>query len=218
MADQQNVANTGRDLRRRAEEKAKADEARSMEPLSPDQVREVLHELRVHQIELELQNAELQRTRDEVEAALERYTDLYDFAPAGYITVSDQGVIVEANRTAATLLNLVAETLVGQSFFRFILSVDQDIYYQHRAAIFETVEPQTCKLRLLRADLPPFWARLATAPVGRPIVIADIADNAGGGASSDSRTKAGRKKSTPATMAPRTPCISPATSCISSMP
>jgi len=134
--------------------------------LDPKTVRRLVYDLRVHQVELEIQNEELRELQQELEASESRFKDLYDFAPAGYITVNDQGVIVEANRTAATLLNLVAETLVGQPFFRFILSVDQDIYYQHRAAIFETAEPQTCKIRLLRTDLPPFWARLETAPVG----------------------------------------------------
>ena len=152
--------------RRQAEKKIRMMEELQSDLLDPKTVRRLVYDLRVHQIELEIQNEELRGLQQELEASKSRFKDLYDFAPAGYITVSNQGVIVEANRTAATLLNLVTETLVGQSFFRFILSADQDIYYQHRAAIFETVEPQTCKLRLLRTDMPPFWARLATAPVG----------------------------------------------------
>jgi PAS domain S-box-containing protein len=124
------------------------------------------HDLRAHQIELEIQNEELRGLQQELEASKSRYKELYDYAPAGHITVSEQGLIVEGNRTAARLLNVAAETLVGQTFFRFILAEDQDIYYQHRAAIFETAEPQSCKLRLLRPDLPPFWVRLVTAPVG----------------------------------------------------
>lgn len=151
--------------RRQAEQKIRMMEELQSDLLDPKTVRRLVYDLRVHQIELEIQNDELRGLHEELEAAKKRFQDLYDFAPAGYITVSAQGVIVEANRTAATLLNLAEGTLVGQPFFRFILSVDQDIYYQHRAAIFETVEPQTCKLRLLRTDQPPFWARLATAPV-----------------------------------------------------
>ncbi len=170
--------------RRQAEKKIRMMEELQSDLLDPKTVRRLVYDLRVHQIELEIQNEELRGLQQELEASKNRFQDLYDFAPAGYITVSNQGVIVEANRTAATLLNVVAETLVGQPFFRFILSVDQDIYYQHRAAIFETVEPQTCKLRLLRTNLPPFWARLATAPVGEAdqnptmcrIMLSDIHD------------------------------------------
>lgn len=170
--------------RRQAEKKIRMMEELQSDLLDPKTVRRVVYDLKVHQIELEIQNEELQVLHQELEAAKMRFKDLYDFAPAGYITVNDQGVIVEGNRTAAILLNVVTETMVGQPFFRFILSSDQDIYYQHRAAIFETAVPQTCKLRLLRKDLPPFWARLETAPVGNAdqspamcrIMISDIND------------------------------------------
>jgi len=170
--------------RRQAEKKIRMMEELQSDLLDPKTVRRLVYDLRVHQIELEIQNDELRGLQQELEVAKSRFKDLYDFAPAGYITVNDQGLIVEANRTAATLLNVEVETLVGQPFFRFILSVDQDIYYQHRAAISEIAEPQTCKIRLLRTDLPPFWARLATSPVGEAeqgqamcrIMLSDIND------------------------------------------
>lgn len=170
--------------RRQAEKKLRMMEELQSDLLDPKTVRRLVYDLRVHQIELEIQNDELRELQQELEASKSRFKDLYDFAPAGYLTVNDQGVIVEANRTAGTLLNVGAKKLLGQPFFRFILSVDQDIYYQHRAAIFETAEQQTCKLRLLRTDLPPFWARLATAPVGQAeqdqamcrIMLSDIND------------------------------------------
>jgi PAS domain S-box-containing protein len=170
--------------RRQAEKKIRMMEELQSDLLDPKTVRRIVYDLRVHQIELEVQNEDLRILQQELEASKMRFKDLYDFAPAGYITVNDQGVIVEGNRTAAILLNVVTETMVGQPFFRFILSVDQDIYYHHRAAILETAEPQTCKLRMLRKDLPPFWARLATAPVGDAdqtpaacrIMISDIND------------------------------------------
>jgi signal transduction histidine kinase len=150
----------------------------------PTTVRRIVYDLRVHQIEVEIQNEELRSLQRELEASKTRFKDLCDFAPAGYITVNDQGVIVEGNLTAAILLNVVTETMVGQPFYRFVLPVDQDIYYQHWAAMFEIAERQTCKLRLVRKDLPPFWALLATAPVGSAdqspamcrIMISDIND------------------------------------------
>jgi PAS domain S-box-containing protein len=158
------VSSPQSNLRRQAEARLRASEDLPPEMLDPQKIRQSLHELRVHQIELEIQNEELRRFQQELETSQERYRDLYDFAPVGYMTVSAEGVILEANQTAATLLNVAADTLTGLPFPRFILPDDQDIYYHHRAAIFETDEPQSCKLRLLRTEHPAFWARLETAP------------------------------------------------------
>lgn len=151
-------------LRRQAQAKLQALEELQTDLLDPKQARQLVHELRVHQLELEIQNEELRVIQQELETAKSRFKDLYDFAPVGYLTVSETGMVAETNRTAATLLSVAQDALVGQPFSRFILPEDQDIYYHHRAAIFETVEPQNCKLRLLRTNHPPFWARLETAP------------------------------------------------------
>jgi PAS domain-containing protein len=105
--------------------------------LSPRSAR-ALHELRVHQIELEMQNEELRRTQEELEASRERYFDLYDLAPVGYFTLSEQGLILEANLTAAKLLGVARSALVKQPLSRFILPEDQDIHYLHRKALLET--------------------------------------------------------------------------------
>jgi PAS domain S-box-containing protein len=82
--------------------------------------RRLLHELQVHQIELEMQNAELQVARDWAEALLENYTDLYDFAPVGYFTLTAAGAILQANLTGATLVGIERSRLVGQSFGRLV--------------------------------------------------------------------------------------------------
>jgi PAS domain S-box-containing protein len=74
----------------------------------------LLHELEVHQIELEMQNTELQRARNELEVTLEKYTDLYDFAPVGYFSVDEAGVILEANLTSAALLGIERSRLIQQ--------------------------------------------------------------------------------------------------------
>jgi PAS domain-containing protein len=95
--------------------------------LEPKTDRQFVHDLRAHQIELEIQNEELRGLQQELEASKSRYKELYDYAPAGHITVSEQGLIVEGNRTAARLLNVGGKTLVGQTFFRFILAEDQDM-------------------------------------------------------------------------------------------
>jgi signal transduction histidine kinase len=72
--------------------------------------------MQVHQIELEMQNAELRQARDELEVALDNYTDLYDFAPSGYFTLAATGAILQANLTGATMAGIERSRLVGQSF------------------------------------------------------------------------------------------------------
>ena len=150
------------DLRRRAEEKAHADEAQAQKPLSPKESGRLLHELQVHQIELEMQNKELRPAQGELETARARYFDLFDLAPVGYFTLSEQGLILEVNLTAAGLLGMERRDLVKKQLTRFILPEDQDIYYRHRKQLFETGTPQVYDLRVLRADAAPsgrVWSR-----------------------------------------------------------
>jgi two-component system, cell cycle sensor histidine kinase and response regulator CckA len=123
--------------------------------------------LRVHQIELEMQNEELRRTQAELEVSRERYFDLYDLAPVGYLTLNEQGLILEANLTAAKLLGVARGALVKQPLSRFILAGDQDIHYRSRKALLETGVPQSWELRLLRKDAAPFWARLEATTTGQ---------------------------------------------------
>jgi len=131
-----------------------------LEVVSPERVRQTLHELQVHQIELEMQNEELRRTQEELDVSRARYFDLYDLAPVGYFTLSEQGLILEANLTAAKLFGVPRGTLVKQPLSRFILPGDQDIHYRHRKQLLETGAPQSWELRLLRQDAAPFWARV----------------------------------------------------------
>ena len=155
-------ASSGQDLRRQAEEKAISLEPQDLDTLSPEETRQTLHELRVHQIELEMQNEELRRAQAELDAARARYFDLYDLAPVGYCTLSEPGLILEANLTAVTLLGVARGALVKQPLSRFILKEDQDIYYLHRKQLFETGEPQACELRMVKSDGAPFWSRQET--------------------------------------------------------
>jgi PAS domain S-box-containing protein len=168
-------AGSGQALRKRAEKivrKKAAQSPENPEALSPEETRRTLYELRVHQIELEMQNEELRRTQLELDAARARYFDLYDLAPVGYCTLSEQGLILETNLTAAALLGVPRGALVKQPITRFILKEDQNIYYLHRKHLFETHsassgqagEPQVCELRMVKKDGTAFWTRLeATA-------------------------------------------------------
>ncbi|XHR28338.1 MAG: PAS domain S-box protein [Chthoniobacteraceae bacterium] len=168
-------------LRKRAEERLQNVESKEQETLSPAQARHVLHDLHVHQIELEMQNEELRRAQTELEASRERYFDLYDMAPVGYFTLSEKGMIQEANLTAAKLLGVERGALVKQPLTRFILCEDQDIYYKHHRQLVETRLPQVCELRLTQIEGAPFWANVETiATTGREgapayrMVISDI--------------------------------------------
>jgi PAS domain S-box-containing protein len=158
---------TAQDLRRRAEEIARKKVARmpeNLDTLSPKAARQLLHDLRVHQIELEMQNEELRRAQEALESSQARYFDLYDLAPVGYFTLSEKGLIVEANLTAAGLLGVTRGALVKKPFTSFIVREDQDVYYRRRKQLFETGAPQVCELRLVKKDGDPFWARVeATA-------------------------------------------------------
>jgi PAS domain S-box-containing protein len=173
-------AGSGQDLRQRAEALARERAVRTPEDsaaLSPEEVRKTIHELRVHQIELEMQNEELRTAQAQIEAGRARYLDLYDLAPVGYCTLSEQGLILEANLTAATLLGTARGSLIKQPISRFILKEDQDIYYLHRKKLFETGAPQECELRMGKPDGTNFWAHLSAtaAPVCR-VVINDITE------------------------------------------
>ncbi len=168
-------------LRRRAENKMreKAAGMENLEAISPEETQQTLHELRVHQIELEIQNKELRLTQKELDAARTRYFDLYDMAPVGYVTLSKKGLILETNLTAATLLGVRRVDLVGRPLSRFIAKEDQDGYYLNNKQLFDTGAPQTCELRMVKKDGTGFWAHLEAttaldddwAPVCRVAVI-----------------------------------------------
>ena len=190
MKDMENKDNRSSDaagLHRRAEELAREKAAHSPEnlaALSPEETRKMLHELRVHQIELEMRSEELRREQTELDAARARYFDLYDLAPVGYCTVSENGLILESNLTAAALLGVARGALSGQPIARFILKEDQRIYDLRHKQLFQTGTPQAYELRLVKNDGARFWAQFeaASAPLGDGgapacrIVISDITE------------------------------------------
>jgi len=128
--------------------------------ISPEAAASLIHELRVHQVELEMQNEALLRVQLELAAERNKYSDLYDFAPVGYFTISDKGVILEANLTAAAMLGVERGILAGSSFHDYITTDDQDIFYKYRQQFSETEAPRSCDLRLVKRDGHDFYARL----------------------------------------------------------
>jgi PAS domain S-box-containing protein len=174
-------------LRRQAETSVAADKPaplpEDIETLSPEEARRTRHELRVHEIELMLQNEELRRAQLELETARERYFTLYDLAPVGYVTLSQENLILEINLTAATLLGADRGELLKRPLSRFIVKEDQDRYYLHCKLLSVTGMPQSWELRMLKPDGTRFWVQLqATAaqegdglPVSR-VAISDITE------------------------------------------
>ncbi len=161
--DHNETVKDARNLRRRAEDFALAKPTESAgypEVLSPEEVRLTLHDLRVHQIELEMQNEELRLTQVALDKARERYFDLYDLAPVFYCTISERGFFLEVNLTASKLLGMTRETLIRQPLTRFILKEDQDVLYLHCQQLFKTGEHQACDLRMVTAHGDVFWAHL----------------------------------------------------------
>ncbi len=203
VSPQASLAQSGQDLRRKAEafareqtahtpadlrKQAEARLALSPEPLaatSPAETQRLLHELQVHQIELEMQNDELRKAQAEIEAGRARYFDLYDLAPVGYVTVGEKGLVLEANLTAASLLGVNRDALVRQPLTRFMLKEDQDLYYLLRKRLTDGSGGQapslpTCELRMVKPDGSFFWAQLAATategPDGAPacrVVLSD---------------------------------------------
>jgi PAS domain S-box-containing protein len=115
-------------LRRRAEESLYGGAHTEHPPLTAHESQRLLHELEVHQIELELQNSELRQSREETEEALEQYTELYDFAPVGYLTLDPEGTIRASNLTGAALLKLERSRLLGRSFLSFIAPQERSAF------------------------------------------------------------------------------------------
>jgi PAS domain S-box-containing protein len=157
------AASSGSALRRRAEASLRntpAPSAEELAALAPEEMLRVLHDLRVYQVELEMQNEELRRAQLELDAARVRYFDLYDMAPAAYCTTSQDGEILQANFAAANLLGVARGALVGQAITRFIFKADQDIYYHLHRLLTESGGRQVCELRMVKSEGAPFRVHL----------------------------------------------------------
>jgi len=141
----------------------------------------LVHELQIHQVELEMQNEELRRTQEQLQASKEQYFELYDMAPVGYFSLSEQGIILEANLTGASMLGVAPRDLRGKRFSSLIFKADQDVYYLHRRQLFDTREPQACEMRMARRDGSLLWARIEASLAqdsrsGKTICLATMSD------------------------------------------
>ncbi len=128
-------------------------------------VQHLVHALQIHEIQLEMQNEELRRTQVELEAARDRYVELYDSAPTGYLTVNSQGKILEANLPACTLLGVTRNDLIGKLLIAYIPDGGQAEYRRHVRALLQSPNRQTCDLDLIRPDGAAISVRLESVAI-----------------------------------------------------
>lgn len=121
---------------------------------------ELLHELRVHQIELEMQNEALRQAHEALEESRDRFVDLYEFSPVGYLTLTVDGMIAEINLTAVTLLGRERNKLLNRSFRSLVLAADQDRWVRHFMTVKKRSEMCSIELSLQRNDGSVFQAQL----------------------------------------------------------
>lgn len=163
MVEERPDAESLQDIRTRAEEILQEKLSKIIKPNKPvssEETEKIVHELQVHQIELEIQNEELLRVQTELESSREKYFELYDLAPVGYFTMNEQGFILHSNLTFSSLLGIERAALIRQPLSRYILPVDQEIYYRHRKKLFEEKSTDVFEIRMLRAGRTQFWARI----------------------------------------------------------
>ncbi len=147
-------------LRRQAEAELRAREVPDAQDAWDDDHARIVHELRVHQIELELQNDELRRARAELEAALARSTELYEFAPTGYLTLDHDGVIRQLNLTGAQLIGLERSRLVGRRLDVFVDPADRHFVQDLLADVLATGTGGRCEVTLLREGRAPIVVQI----------------------------------------------------------
>jgi two-component system CheB/CheR fusion protein len=146
-----------------------------LKDLRPDQmdaeeITEVLHELKVHQEELTAQNSQLIETQHALEESRDRYVDLYDFAPIGFMTISVSGLVREINLTGAALLGKERSRIVGLPFSAFLASADKPRFSEHLRQCRQ-IDLSSATVELgLNTDKPAPWVQLVTRRHGSDAV------------------------------------------------
>jgi len=154
----QDKAPDSAELRRSAEERLKRQKSKGVGQKTEVESVRLFHELQVHQIELEMQNEELRRAGEEVETGLERYTELYDFAPVGFLTLNNDGVILQVNLTGARLLGVERTRLVNRRFGLFVSAHARPAFNIFFKRIFESRTKEVCEVALCAEEDRPLYA------------------------------------------------------------
>ncbi len=135
-------------LRRKAEEQLKAKQKKMEIGISETDMKKLLHELQVHQIELELQNEELRQAYETSETALKKYTMLYDLAPMGYFTLDSDGSICELNFTGAEMLGDRRFSLINSNFKLFVSKDSQPVFNNFFSRVYTSNAKESCEVML----------------------------------------------------------------------
>jgi len=154
MTDQQSGDERLGKLRRRAEQQSKERTPANAPATGGQDCQQLVHELQVHQIELEMQNEELRMTQEQLIESLEKYSDLFDFAPIGYVTTNTKGRIVGANLTFAAQLGIERGRLINTALSLYAVAPDRAAFRAHLEQVFLSCEPHTCEVRLERRNGP----------------------------------------------------------------
>src|ERR1700744_2542533 len=126
--------------------------------------RRLLHELEVHQLELEMQNAELREANNRIESLLQTYTDLYDFAPIGYFSLSESGDILEVNLAGAALLGIERSQLLSRRLPTFIARAHRTLFDSFLKGALHNVNKQQLEVPLLKGSGAALPVRFQGAP------------------------------------------------------
>jgi len=135
-------------IRNKAEEVIKNNLSKLNSKLSEAEILKLIHELEVHQIELEMQNEELLRAKEKAEKASEKYAQLYLFAPSGYFTLSKLGEILELNLVASQILDREHIVLLNHRFGAFVSEDTRPIFNEFLEKIFNNYNRSTCEITI----------------------------------------------------------------------
>ena len=153
IEQKRNVSTKATELRRQAEDRVRSRTAEIYPVRSEEETQRLVHELEVHQIELEMQNAELCRSQEELELSRNKFEELYDFAPVGYFTFDPHGVICEVNLTGAHLLGIDRRLLVKKHFAGFIAdAAGRNLFAQHLETVLGRRGIQKCEIKCMGKD------------------------------------------------------------------
>lgn len=135
-----------------------------LERYSREELQLMVEELKIHQVELELQHRDLLRAQQELEESRDLYAELFDFAPVGYLTLNPDGVIAEANLTMAAMLGLDRPQVIGRRLAHVVTRQDQDTYFLFERKLTVHQSPASCEVCLVKADGAHFYANLQGKP------------------------------------------------------
>ena len=167
-------------LRQRAERLLDASSDETFASSSSSETKQLVHELVVHQVELEMQNEELRSAQQQLDASQARYFDLYDLAPIGYLTLNDRRLIQECNLFAAKMMGVNRNTLIKTPISQILFKEDQNIFYENLKKCVESNVSQHFEIRLIRAGKDVFWGLLQVIAIKGGeywITVMDISHN-----------------------------------------